>query len=224
MALLVDLGRMEYRACWDLQQKVHAMRVAANIPDTLLLVEHDAVLTHGASFDPSNLLFSEDQYRERGIQVERTDRGGDVTYHGPKQLVMYPIFDVRDHGGDLHKWLRDLEETMIRVLSKFDLEGYRFPPHTGVWANNRKVAAIGIRVSRWVSMHGIALNCDNDLTPFSLIIPCGIKGYDVTSLSRETGREVSSAEAMPHVVSSFSDVFGLSFTPTPLEELIGQTA
>ncbi len=224
MALLVDLGRMEYQACWDLQRRVHDARVAGEIPDTLLLVEHDAVLTHGASFDPSSLLLTEEQYVSRGIQVVRTDRGGDVTYHGPQQLVMYPIFDVRDHGGDLHKWLRDLEETMIRVVSMFGLEGYRFPPHTGVWANNRKVAAIGIRVSRWVSMHGIALNCNNDLTPFSLIIPCGIKGFEVTSLSRETGREVGIADAMPHVVSSFSDVFGLSCTPATLEDVIGQTA
>ena len=224
MALLVDLGKMEYQACWDLQRKVHALRVAGDIPDTLLLVEHDAVLTHGASFDPSNLLLTEEQYRARGIQILRTDRGGDVTYHGPRHLVMYPIFDVRDHGGDLHKWLRDLEETMVHVLSKFELEGYRFPPHTGVWVNNRKVAAIGIRVSRWVSMHGVALNCNNDLTPFSLIIPCGIKGFEVTSLSRETGRDVGIADAMPHVVSSFSDVFGLSFTPSSLEDVIGQTA
>jgi lipoyl(octanoyl) transferase len=214
---------MEYQACWDLQLRVHALRVAREIPDTLLLVEHDAVLTHGASFDPSNLLLKPAQYAERGIQVTRTDRGGDVTYHGPRQLVMYPIFDVRDHGGDLHVWLRDLEETIISVLTKFGLEGYRFPPHTGVWVRNRKVAAIGIRVSRWVSMHGIALNCNNDLEPFSLIIPCGIKGYEVTSLSRETGHDVGIADAMPHVVSSFSDVFGLTFTPATLEEVLGQT-
>lgn len=224
VALLVNLGRMEYRKCWDLQRQVHAARVAGEIPDTLLAVEHDAVLTHGASFDPANLLMTPEQYGERGIDVVRTDRGGDVTYHGPRQLVLYPIFDVRQHGGDLHKWLRDLEEAMISVLFKFGLEGYRFPPHTGVWVNNRKVAAIGIRVSRWVSMHGIALNCDNDLTPFSLIIPCGIKGSEVTSLTRETGSAVTIEDALPHVVSSFSDVFGLSFTRATLEEVIGQTA
>ena len=215
---------MEYTTAWDLQRKVHAARSANEIPDTMLLVEHNPVLTHGASFDPSNLLLTPEQYRARGIQVERTDRGGDVTYHGPRQLVIYPIFDVRRHGMDLHKWLRDLEQTIIRIVSKFGLEGYRFPPHTGVWVSNRKIAAIGIRVSRWVSMHGIALNCNNDLDPFSLIIPCGIKGYEVTSLSRETGRDVTIQDAMPHVVSSFSDVFGLSFTPAALEEVVGQTA
>ena len=215
---------MEYGKAWDLQKRVHALRAAREIPDTLLLVEHDPVLTHGASFAATNLLLTPAQYAERGIQVVRTDRGGDVTYHGPRQLVIYPIFDVRDHGGDLHKWLRDLEETMIGVLSRFGLEGYRFPPHTGVWANNRKVAAIGIRVSRWVSMHGIALNCNNDLTPFSLIIPCGIKGFEVTSLSRETGQDVSLDDAKKPVVSSFSDVFGLSFNSISVEDLVGQTA
>lgn len=212
---------MEYLACWDVQKRVHAARVSGALPDTLLFVEHDAVLTHGASFEPPNLLLTPDQYRERGIDVVQTDRGGDVTYHGPKQLVIYPIFHV---GGDLHKWLRDLEETIIGVLSKFGLEGYRFPPHTGVWTRERKIAAIGIRVSRWVSMHGIALNCDNDLSPFSLIVPCGIQGYGVTSLSRETGRDVGIAEAMPAVVSSLSDVFGITFSSATAEELLGKTA
>jgi lipoyl(octanoyl) transferase len=224
VALVIDLGKMEYEECWDLQRRVHAARVAHQLPDTLLLVEHPPVLTHGASFDPANLLLTAEEYAARGIDVVRTDRGGDVTYHGPKQLVIYPIFDVREHGGDLHKWLRDLEETIVRVLSKYDVEGYRFPPHTGVWVNNRKIAAIGIRVARWVSMHGIALNCDNDLTPFSLIVPCGIKGYEVTSLSREVGRYVTVADAMPYVVSSFTDVFGMEFERASGEGILGQTA
>ncbi len=215
---------MEYSACWDLQRRVHAARVAGEMPDTLLLVEHDAVLTHGASFDAANLLLTPVHYRERGIDVVRTDRGGDITYHGPKQLVIYPIFDLRDHGSDLHRWLRDLEQVIIGVLLQFGLEGYRFPPNTGVWVNERKVAAIGIRVSRWVSMHGIALNCNNDLTPFSLIVPCGIKGYGVTSLSRETGREVTIADAMPKVVSSFTNVFGANFDSTSKGDVVGQTA
>lgn len=224
MAHVVDLGRMEYSACWDFQRRLHVARVAGQVPDTLLFVEHDAVLTHGASFDAANLLLTPDQYRERGIDVVRTDRGGDITYHGPNQLVIYPIFDLRDHGSDLHKWLRDLEQVIIDVLLQFGLEGYRFPPNTGVWVNERKVAAIGIRVSRWVSMHGIALNCNNDLTPFSLIVPCGIKGYGVTSLSRETGREITIADAMPKVVSSFTNVFGSKFESRSKVDVLGQTA
>jgi len=212
---------MEYRACWDLQKRVHAARVAGSLPDSLLFVEHPPVLTHGASFQSSNLLLTPEQYLARGIDVVQTDRGGDVTYHGPRQLVIYPIFHV---GSDLHQWLRRLEQTIIDVLLQFGLEGYRFPPHTGVWTRERKIAAIGIRVSRWISMHGIALNCDNDLAPFSLIIPCGIQGYGVTSLSRETGRTIGISDTMPRVVASFSDVFGMGFSQATAEELLGKTA
>ncbi|MGI8924760.1 MAG: lipoyl(octanoyl) transferase LipB [Fimbriimonadales bacterium] len=209
--ICVDLGRMEYRQCWDLQREVWARRAADELPDTLLFVEHDPVLTHGSPFDPANLLLSKAAYAERGIELVQTDRGGDVTYHGPKQLVIYPIFNLRAHGSDLHKWLRDLEEAVIQSVGEFGLEGYRFPPHTGVWSSNRKIAAIGIKVSRWISLHGVALNCNNDLTPFDLIIPCGITGYGVTSLSRETGRDVSIQDAMPAVVASFTKVFGMTF-------------
>ncbi|HET6644424.1 MAG TPA: lipoyl(octanoyl) transferase LipB [Fimbriimonadales bacterium] len=214
----IDLGRMEYRRCWELQKRLWASRVAGEIADTILFVEHDAVITHGPGFDQTNLLLDEEGYRSRGIQLVATDRGGDVTYHGPEQLVIYPIFSLKSHGGDLHKWLRALEETIIVSLGEFGIEGYRFPPHTGVWTNNRKIAAIGIKVSRWVSLHGIALNCDNDLSPFNLIIPCGISNYGVTSLSRETGRTVGMAEAMPVVAASFSRVFNMRLTEKSPDE------
>lgn len=224
----VDLGRMEYVACWRLQQEAARLRADGLIEDTLLFVEHGPVLTLGSSFQESNLLFSPEQYRERGIDVVRTDRGGDVTFHGPKQLVIYPIFNIRNLGADLHKWLRDLEETVIRTLADFGNEGYRFPPNTGVWTGGKKIAAIGIKVSRWISLHGIALNCNNDLSPFGLIVPCGIKEYGVTSLSKETGREISIQDAMPHVVSSFEQVFNTHFQPkvkeTFLEELKARSA
>ncbi len=210
---------MEYRRCWDLQKAVWARRVAGEVPDTLLFVEHDPVLTHGSAFDPANLLLTKEGYAQKGIDLVQTDRGGDVTYHGPKQLVVYPIFDLKDHGADLHKWLRDLEQAMIEAVGEFGLEGYRFPPHTGVWVNGRKIAAIGIKVSRWISLHGIALNCDNDLSPFDLIIPCGITGYGVTSLSRETGREVMIRDATPAVLASFSKVFGMTLERRDLEGL-----
>jgi len=185
--------------------------VAGEVPDTLLFVEHDPVLTYGSAFDPANLLLTKEGYADMGINLVQTDRGGDVTYHGPNQLVIYPIFNLRNHGGDLHKWLRDLEEAAIRTAAEFGLEGCRFPPHTGVWTYGRKIAAIGIKVSRWISLHGIALNCNNDLTPFDLIVPCGITGYGVTSLSRESGREVTIQDATPAVVASFSKVFGMTF-------------
>lgn len=177
------------------------------------------MLTLGSAFQKTNLLFTEEQYAEQGVAVVKTDRGGDVTFHGPKQLVIYPIFNVRNFGGDLHKWLRDLEEICIVALQEFGLEAHRFPPNTGVWTNGKKIAAIGIKVSRWVSLHGIALNCNNDLSPFNLIVPCGISEYGVTSLTKETGREVTMQEAIPHVVSSFEQVFNIQFTRVARENL-----
>ena len=200
---------MGYAPAAELQARVLDAVLEGRLPDTLLFVEHPAVLTLGANFHQENLLFTPEQYAGMGIEVHRTDRGGDVTFHGPRQLVIYPIFNLERHGKDLHRWLRDLEETMIRTLAGYGLEGYRFPPNTGVWVNHRKVAAIGIKVRRWVSMHGIALNCNNDLGPFELIVPCGIKDHGVTSLIRALGREVTIQEAMPRVESAFAEVFGL---------------
>lgn len=198
---------MEYEACWELQR-----RLAADFSgDTLLFVEHPPVLTLGSSFHPENLLNSVESYSERGIQVVRTDRGGDVTFHGPKQLVIYPIFDLSARGKDLHKWLRDLEEVVIIALSKFGLAGRRFPPHTGVWIGDKKIAAIGIKVSKWISMHGIALNCNNDLSPFDLIVPCGIKGYQVTSISADVGYEVTPDNAREKILEAFSELFECEF-------------
>lgn len=209
---VVHLGRMAYVPCWELQKEYHRRRVAGAIPDTLLLVEHDPVLTLGSNFHEENLLLKPEEYKRRGIEVVHTDRGGDVTYHGPNQLVLYPIFDLRQHGRDLHRFIRNLEEAMILALREFGLDAYRFPPNTGVWVNERKIAAIGIKVSRWVSLHGIALNCNNDLSPFSLIVPCGIKEYPVTSLTRECGREVTVNDATAPAIRAFGEVFGLTFS------------
>ncbi|GIV03027.1 MAG: octanoyltransferase [Fimbriimonadales bacterium] len=205
-------GRLAYLPAWERQKQLVQKRLEGRIPDTLVFVEHDPVLTLGSNFHEENLLLSVEDYRRRGIEVVRTDRGGDVTYHGPNQLVVYPIFDLREHGRDLHLYLRNLEEAVIRTLAAFGLEGYRFPPNTGVWVNQRKIAAIGIKVTRWISLHGIALNCNNDLSPFSLIVPCGIREYPVTSLSKELGREVPMEEVFAPMTEAFQQVFGLSFT------------
>lgn len=220
-ARVVHLGRMEYGACSALQERVLSCVASGALGDVLLFVEHDPVLTLGASFHEENLLLPAEEYARRGIALARTGRGGDVTYHGPNQLVAYPIFDLNRHGKDLHKWLRDLEETVIVAVASFGLTGYRFPPNTGVWVSERKIAAIGVKVRRWVSMHGVALNCDNDLGPFELIVPCGIRTHGVTSLSRELGRDVGIAEAAPPWLAGFSQVFGLDFEPWSREGLLG---
>jgi len=204
---VIDWGRSAYLPCVEVQRALVEEVAAGSKPNTLLFVEHEPVLTLGASFHPENLLLPVTEYEARGIDVIRTDRGGDVTYHGPGQLVIYPIFNLAEIGKDLHKWLRDLEETMIVTLDAFGLEGRRFPPHTGAWVGDLKIAAIGIKVRRWVSMHGIALNCDNDLAPFETIVPCGIEGYGVTSLTRSLGRPVTVHEAKPVVVDAFREVF-----------------
>ncbi len=206
---LLDLGHRPYSETTDFQKALLEKVADGTEPSTLLFVEHDPILTLGANFHQENLLLSKLQYEAKGIQVEKTERGGDVTFHGPGQLVVYPIFNVADFGKDLHKWIRTLEETMLETMKAFDLEGYRFPPNTGAWINDRKIAAIGIKVRRWVSMHGIALNCDNDLDPFDLIVPCGIQSHGVTSLTQETGTQITIDDAKPVVVKAFESVFGI---------------
>lgn len=203
---IVDLGRMGYLEAWKKQLEL-LEKVQAGAPDQLIFVEHPPVLTLGANFHEENLLRTIEEYEAMGIEIHRTDRGGDVTYHGPNQLVIYPIFDLARHGKDLHKWIRGLEETMLIALGHFGLEGRRFPPHTGAWIGDEKVAAIGIKVKRWVSLHGIALNCNNDLDVFQSFIPCGIADYGVTSLSKALGRVVSTDEAKPVVARAFREVF-----------------
>ncbi len=213
---ILDLGKTDYGPAWDIQKDV-AEEVVGGGEDTLILVEHAPVLTLGASFHEENLLMTPEEYRRRGIEVVRTDRGGDVTYHGPGQLVIYPVFNLKRHGQDLHKWMRDLEEAVIVLLDQVGLSGLRFAPHTGVWlrpqsdsgqAPLRKVAAIGVKVRKWVSIHGVAINCNNDLSPFGLIVPCGIIGYGVTSLSESLGRSFSVQDAKAPAVASFEKVFG----------------
>ncbi len=215
----VDLGRMGYEACTALQRQVLEKVLSRELPHTLLVVEHPPVLTLGASFQPENLLFPEEYYAQKGIAIHRTERGGDITYHGPNQLVAYPIFNVAELGKDLHKWMRDLEEAVILGLRPFGIEGCRSEVNTGVWVDEKKICAIGVKIRRWVSMHGIALNCNNDLTPFEYIVPCGIKTHGVTSLSEQLGREVPVAEALPRLLEGFKKVFRLKLTESSVDEL-----
>ena len=208
-----DLGRLDYDAAFDVQRAVHDEILLGARPSTLLLVEHNPVLTLGAAFHAENLLLATAEYEARGIQVRPTDRGGDVTYHGPGQLVAYPIFKLEERGRDLHRYLRDLEESVILTAAHFDVTGGRNPINTGVWVAQRKLCAIGIKVRRWVTLHGLALNCNPDLSPFTTIIPCGITGdYGVTSLSQEIGREVSPEDAKPVVIQAFRRVFSEDFS------------
>ncbi|CAN5509669.1 lipoyl(octanoyl) transferase LipB [soil metagenome] len=174
---------------------------------TLVLCQHPKTITLGAAFHPENLLLPESELQKRGFTIQKVGRGGDVTLHHPGQLIAYPVFDLQKFGKDLHLWMRDLEETAIRVLNHFGQQGRRFPPNTGVWIGERKICAMGVQVRKWVSMHGLALNCDDDLTDFDFIVPCGIRDYAVTSLSREVGRPVSTMEAETPLIEAFGSVF-----------------
>lgn len=205
---LIDLGHLGYEAAFARQTEIHAEVLEGTRPSTLLLVEHDPVVTLGAAFHEENLLHERAAYSGLGVEIFPTDRGGDVTYHGPGQLVAYPIFRLDEVGRDLHRYLRGLEAAVIGVAAGYGLEAGRNPVNTGVWIENRKLCAIGIKVRRWVTLHGLALNCDVDLKGFSLIVPCGIGGgFGVTSLTRELGRTVSIEEAKPRLVESLRGVF-----------------
>ena len=184
-----------------------------DIPDTLLLLEHPPTITLGRRAEESDLRTSEAALKERGFAVERVDRGGEITYHAPGQLVGYPILDLRRHGQDLHKYLRDLEEVLIQTLLTYGLAGERVPGRTGVWVNDRKIAAIGIKVSRWISLHGFALNISNDLRPFREdFVPCGIADKDVSSLWEELGAQCPSrADVEAVVADKFAAIFGVDF-------------
>lgn len=197
---------MAYAEAFEVQ-KQYVAKVQNGQQDTLLLIEHPPVLTLGASFHEENLLHPRDWYLQREIQIEPTDRGGDVTYHAPGQLVAYPIFNVAQRGKDLHLWMRQLEEAVIRGLGKIDLEGERLDVNSGVWIKQKKVCAIGIKLKKWVSMHGIAVNCDVDLEPFSWFVPCGIRTHGVTSISQELGRTLTVEEFKPLLIEGFQEVF-----------------
>ncbi len=190
-----------------LQKKMWAFRQSGAIGDILLFTEHEPVYTLGKSSDDNHLLASQAELKAGGIDVFHIDRGGDITYHGPGQIVGYPILDLKKYSPDIHWYLRNLEEVIIRTLSKFGIAARREDELTGVWVNSEKIAAIGIKVSRWVTMHGFALNVNTDLTKFDRIIPCGIFHKGVTSMNRVLGQDVSVSAVQDSLIESFAEVF-----------------
>jgi lipoyl(octanoyl) transferase len=201
------LGLQPYASAYRLQRDLWAQRVAGEIPDQLLLLEHLPVITLGRNAKAEHLLCSTDLLTGRGLQVVETDRGGDVTYHGPGQLVGYPILDLQPDRMDVLRYLRDLEEALIRTLAGFGLEGSRRPGYTGVWAQDRKIASLGVKISRWVTYHGFALNVTTDLSPFDLIVPCGIHHVRMTSLARELDYDPGMDSVIAAVTQSLQEIF-----------------
>lgn len=205
---VVRLGRVPYDEGLALQEALVPRRRAGEIPDRLLLLEHPHVITLGTGADPDHLLADTEERERLGIELRDAGRGGDVTYHGPGQLVGYPILDLKPDRRDLHRYLRDLEEVLIRTLAGFDVEAGREEELTGVWVDGAKVAAIGVRVSSgWITSHGFALNVGTDLSYFGSIVPCGIGDRPVTSLNRILEREVSLDEVIPPLTDAFARVF-----------------
>jgi lipoyl(octanoyl) transferase len=220
-----NLGRMEYQAAWDYQeallQENLKIKAAAREGNTagetthhLLFVEHPPVYTLGKSGHIENVLLDDEQIQQKGAQFFRTNRGGDITFHGPGQLVGYPILDLEKFRTDIGYYLRNLEEVTIRVLAGYGIHGDRSPGETGVWIDpgikgrERKICAIGVRCSRWVTMHGFALNVNNDLSWFGNIVPCGIQNKQVTSIKQELGAEVEMKDVESAWRRQFGEVFG----------------
>jgi len=220
-AYLMQIGQLSYREAWDLQRALAAAVSQGAVPDTVVLLEHPPVITLGRRTDEGAELHLPEG---AAIEVLETDRGGKSTYHAPGQLVCYPILDLNRHGRDVKRYVRDLEEALIHTVSPFGLAGERIEGLTGVWLARppRKIASIGVHVSRWITTHGYALNVDLDPAPFTdWITACGLEDATFTTIAREIGRPVAVDEARPHAVAALADVFGLEFEELPADEAAG---
>jgi lipoyl(octanoyl) transferase len=229
---IIDLGTIAYGQAVELQQRLVAARKNGTVPDLLLFCEHPHVITLGRNGKRENLHVSEDFLRQNGVEFHHTNRGGDITYHGPGQIVGYPILDLHGIRRDVVWYVRQLEQSMIEATSGFGIRAFRVPGCTGVWVNgnaggdtgsarNEKLASIGVHISRWVTSHGFAYNVSTDLRFFDLITPCGIGGCRATSLEKLLGTSVSRADAVARLSRGFGDTFGLDLVPAENEEMHG---
>jgi lipoyl(octanoyl) transferase len=225
---IVELGLIGYSEAWALQKRLVVARKAGAIEDVLLLCEHPHVITLGRNAKREHLLASEHVLQQKGVELHATDRGGDITYHGPGQVVGYPILNLGAIRRDVVWYVRMLEEAMIRATREFGVEAVRENGKTGIWvraANSaEKLAAIGVHISRWVTSHGFAYNVSTDLRFFDLIVPCGIADRKPTSLEKILGRGTERREVTPHLVKHFGEVFGLEMKPASREELLEKLA
>lgn len=220
--LVAELGRVPYEAAWELQRRIQGRLIEQKLrrwahgmepdplPDVLLLLEHPHVYTLGKSGKPQHLLLSPEQLAEIGATYVPIDRGGDITYHGPGQIVGYPILDLDRYFTDIHRYLRTLEEVVIRTCADYGIQAGRIPRLTGVWVGAEKICAMGIKCSRWVTMHGFAFNVNPDLRYFGHIIPCGIADKGVTSLERLLGKPIPMQEVQERLVEHFVTLFGIT--------------
>jgi|SRR5579872_1442417 len=223
---IVDLGLVEYGVAWELQRRIVAARKAGAVPDVLLLCQHPHVITLGRNGELGNLRASDHVLRQMNVSFFETDRGGDITYHGPGQLVGYPIVNLAEIRRDVAWYMRNLEEAMIRATSEFGIASRRVNGRTGVWVDvpaaeggEEKLAAIGVHLSRWVTSHGFAYNVSTDLRYFDLIVPCGIGDKRATSLEKLLGRSVKMEEVSPRIAAHLGEVLGLDLRPAQRDDL-----
>jgi lipoyl(octanoyl) transferase len=209
------LGLRDYPSALSLQEQVREEVRLGQRPDTLLLLEHTPVITLGRGAKTEHVLATRGELETRGITLHEIGRGGDVTYHGPGQLVGYPILDLKPDRCDVRRYVTDLEEVMVQIAACYGLTARRIDRLRGVFVGDNKLGAVGVRISQWVTMHGFAINVSTDLDAFSLIVPCGIRDHGVTSLSRETGRPIAVDEVTDLAIGVFSDVFDRAPVPTP---------
>ena len=210
--MILDLGIIRYEDALKLQREFVIKRKLNEVSDSVIIAQHPAVFTIGRKGSRRNLLVSEEILNKENINILEVDRGGDITFHGPGQLVIYPIIDLRNRKKDLHNYLRDLEEVIIRFLDGYGIEGTRIKGATGVWVNDAKIAFIGIAAKDWITYHGLSININNDLKFFSMINPCGLKNINVTSLKNILGEAVSMQEVKDIFIEEFKHIFATTET------------
>lgn len=215
----INLGKTDYNYCWDIQKKIHRYKQGNKSNDVIITTEHNHVYTLGKTGTKDHLLLDDGSLKYEDISFYEIDRGGDLTYHGPGQLVCYPIFDLNNYIPDSHKYLRDLEDVIVKTLKEFGIDSEKDEEYTGVWVGNEKICAIGIKISRWITMHGLALNVNNDLKFFDKIIPCGIFHKGVTSMKKLTDKPVLMNEVISVLIKNMESVFGIKTEEISLNEL-----
>ena len=211
---------MDYKEAWDLQHYLWSRRVEGKLPDLLLFLEHPHVITLGRRGNRSNLIVSPEVLEAMKIPLFHVERGGDVTYHGPGQMVVYPILDLKEYGYRLIRYIGQLEEVILRVLNDFRIQGRRDPLNRGVWVDGEKIASVGVAIKRWVSFHGFSLNYETDLKYFELINPCGLEGKKMTTMAKILGERISRDRLIKRVCYHFKRIFEMDLEEKNLEEVI----
>ena len=221
---IIDLGLIDYKEAWDFQHHLWSKRAEGKLPDLLLLLEHPHVITLGRRGNCSHLIVSQEILEAMKIPIFHVERGGDITYHGPGEMMVYPILDLKDYGYRLIRYIDQLEEVILHVLKDFGIEGRRDASNRGVWVNSDKIASIGVAIKRWVSFHGFSLNYETDLKYFDLINPCGLVGKKMTTMAKILGTRISRESLSEKICFHFKEVFKKEWVEKKLEDLISEVS